>query len=169
MHASIGTVHTLAYPPSPTTPITPTPIKKDFANTLENAMQIVDSSWTKQRVQRLERWCLSKASTCQEASMCAEALAKHIDATHPLIPTDFLKIAFIVNQGLLLLDEEVESTSECVVLPPASISSELTTSHSMPIIEEELSVGLSMPITDTEEMSLAEIEQQMHDLLGEDE
>jgi hypothetical protein len=86
-----------------------------------------------------------------------------------LIPTDFLKIAFIVNQGLLLLDEEVESTSECVVLPPASISSELTSSHSMPIIEEELSVGLSMPITDTEEMSLAEIEQQMHDLLGEDE
>jgi hypothetical protein len=167
MHTSIGTVSTLFAPQN--TGGSLDKITGDLSDNFQLALDTVDKSWTRQRVERLHMWCHVKASKCKKASICADALEKHLNETHVLQCIDFLKIAFIVNNGLLLLDEDdidgsceadsanVQSSTESAVDPPACEFIQFTSECIEP----------TRPRSECEsELSMAEIEKQMNDLLA---
>ena len=93
--------------------------------------------------------------------MCAEALTKHLDKTCLLQCTDFLKIAFIVNKGLLLLDEE-----DLEGFDKEKEAEALTSTNSVNELPPKQSLLTASKIESKSEFTMAEIEQQMNDLLS---
>ena len=161
MHASIGTVSTLCTPQN----------TGDHTDNFQVAMETVDNSWTRQRVERLHSWCQLKASRCEKASMCADALAKHLDKSHVLQCVEFLKIAFIVNNGLFLIDEEELEGSCETKTPNVHVSTEsavdLPACEFIQFTTECLALAASEPKYESEQ-TMAEIEKQMNDLIAGD-
>ena len=187
MCAKIGTVSTLCAPQNTT----------EFPDNLQLALETVDKSWTRSRVERLHMWCALKSSRCPKANMCADALTKHLDKSHESHCTDFLKMAFIVNNGLLMLDDEdlegqfeadtsnTLSRTESAEDPPACEFEgqfEADTSNNLSPTESAVDPPAcefiqfknkcrSLPsnaLESNEEISLAEIEQEMNDIINRD-
>jgi hypothetical protein len=155
MQVSAGTLRTLK----------PSPITTGTTSNLQRAMDDVDGSWTRQRIERLQRWCHSKEAGCEKASMCAGALEKHLDATQLLQSNDFLKIAFIVNNGLLLLDEDSEGGNSlpavCTAIPVVTPTAAL---GGCAFVVESNTIKST---ANTSELTMSEIEQQMQELLAD--
>jgi hypothetical protein len=162
MHASIGTVSTLCKPQNAVD-------RTDKSWQL--AMETVDNSWTKQRVECLQIWCKSKASKCKKASMCSDALEKHLDLSHVLGCEDFLKIAFIVNNGLFLIDEEEVDGSCEAKTPNLHLSTEsavdIPACEFIQFTSECMQIAAAEPECESEQ-TMAEIEKQMNDLIAGD-
>jgi hypothetical protein len=154
MQGSVGTVRTLKQPP----------ITAAMTSNLQLAMAEVDDSWTRENVQSLEHWCLSKAAGCEKASMCAGALEKHLNETHLLQSSDFLKIAFIVNNGLLLVDGNSEDGDSLPSLQEESPDAPVDAVSEHPTLVESNAIESK---TDTSELTMAQIEQQMQELLAD--
>jgi hypothetical protein len=145
------------------------PITTGMTSNLQRAMDEVDGSWTRQRIERLQRWCLSKKAGCEKASMCAGALEKHLDATELLQSNDFLKIAFIVNNGLLL-DEDSEGDNSlpevCTAIPVVASSDNPTLGGC--VVADVVESNAIKSTANTSELTMSEIEQQMQELLADD-
>ena len=78
---------------------------------LQLALAAIDEAWTNEQVHLLRSWA-AKHGDAQYRKHAVAALDEHIKDTHKLSTNDFLRVAYLLNGGLLLDETEQSPPNE---------------------------------------------------------
>jgi hypothetical protein len=78
---------------------------------LQLALAAIDEAWTNEQVHLLRSWA-AKHGDAQHRENAVAALDEHLNDTHKLSSNDFLRVAYLLNGGLLLDETEPPTPAE---------------------------------------------------------